>query len=96
MLALKALHEKRTSSLAERESHCFYRVEAGSFGFLRSCDGDIKEAIMLPQRSQASLHVARGTSGFLSGHFRGIGPHLELRSETQGSLQLRQGFWVSY
>ena len=91
MLALKALNEKRTSSLVERESRCFYRVEVESFGFLRSCDGDIRELIMLPQRSQASLHIARGTSGFLSVHFRGIRLHLELSSETQDSSAVVTG-----
>ena len=43
---------------------------------------------MLPQGSQASFQVALGGSGFLSSCFRGIGPHLELRQEPQGSSQV--------
>ena len=39
---------------------------------------------MWPQGSQASFRVVRGTSVFLLSHFREIGPHLELRQETQG------------
>ena len=40
---------------------------------------------MLSLGSQESLHVVKGLSGFLSSWGRGLGPHLELRQETQGS-----------
>ena len=33
----------------------------------------------------------RGTSGFLSSHFRGIGHHLRLRKETQGTSPVATG-----
>ena len=55
------------------------QIAAGSFGLLSSCDGDLREPLLLPRGSQASIHVARGTSGFLLNHCREIGPHLELR-----------------
>ena len=41
---------------------------------------------MLPQGSQASFQVAKGTSGFLWSRCRGIGPHLELRSSYERDL----------
>ena len=54
-------------------------------GFLLSCDGDLREPLVVPQGSQASFPVVMGTSGLLSRCCRGIGPHVELRQETQGS-----------
>ena len=35
-------------------------------GLLSSCNGDLRDRLMLPQRSQVSFRVARGPSGFLS------------------------------
>ena len=40
---------------------------------------------MLSLGSQESFQVARGLLGFLSSWFRQLGPHVELRRETQGS-----------
>ena len=37
-----------------------------SEGFLSSYDGDLREALVLPQESQVSMRAARGLSGFLS------------------------------
>ena len=51
------------------ESRGFFRVVAGSLGFLSSCDGDLRDPLMLPQRSWVSFRVVRGTSGFLSSRF---------------------------
>ena len=65
------------------ESRGISCVVVGNFEFLYSFVGDIREPLMLPQGSQASFLVAWGTSGFLLSHYRGIGPHLELRRETQ-------------
>ena len=48
------------------ESHGFSRVAAESLGFLSSCDGDLRGPLVLPQRSQVSFRVARGTFGILS------------------------------
>ena len=39
---------------------------------------------MLPQESQVSFQVARGSAGLLSSHCRGIKPHLTLRDESCG------------
>ena len=69
----------------------FSRVAAESLGFLLSCDRDLREPLMLPQGSQASFQVSRGTSGFLLSRCRGIGPHLELKWETQGSSPVATG-----
>ena len=50
-----------------------------------SCHGDLREPLMLSLRSQESFRVVRGLSGFLSSWCRRLGPHLQLRQETQGS-----------
>ena len=47
------------------------------FGFLSSCNRTSGN-LLCCQGSQASFQVARGTSGFVWGHGRGIGPLLEL------------------
>ena len=67
------------------ESPGFSRVQAGSLGFLSSCDGDLTDPLVLPQESQVSVRVARGLSGFLSSQCRSIGPYLDLGLEPQGS-----------
>ena len=53
--------------------------------FLASYDGDLRDPLELPQESQVSMQVLRSLLGFLSSQFRGLGPHLELRPEPQGS-----------
>ena len=70
------------------ESRGVSRIAVGSFVFLSSCDGDLREPLLLPWGSQVSIHVARGTSGFLLSRCREIGPNFELRRETQGSSRL--------
>ena len=71
----------------------------GRFAFLLSCDGDLREPLKLPQRSQASFLVARGTLEFLWSCCSGIGPLLELRLEPQGSSPVvprNSGFLPSF
>ena len=63
----------------------FSRAAAGNLGFLSSYDEDLREPLMLPQGSPVSMRVARGLSGFLSTRCQVLGPHLELKPETQGS-----------
>ena len=53
--------------------------------FPSSCHGDLREPLMLSLGSQESFRGVRGLSGFLLSWCRGLGPHLELRWETQGS-----------
>ena len=75
----------------------------GSLGFLLSCDGDLREPLILPQGSQVSFRDARGSVGLFSSRCRGIGPHLKLKQETQGSSPFGTGIlgflssfnWVS-
>ena len=52
------------------------RIATGILGFLSSCNGDVSEPLVLPQGSQASFGVSRGTSGFLSSCCQGMRPHL--------------------
>ena len=60
---------------------------------LSSCDGDLRDPLVFPQESQVSIRVARGLLGFLSSRCRGIGPHLQLRPEPQGSSPVLA--WIS-
>ena len=46
-------------------------------GFLSSCNGDLRDWLVLPQRSQVPFRVERGLSGFLSSRCPRIGPSLE-------------------
>ena len=69
------------------------RVAAGHLEFLWSCDGDLRDPLVLPQESQVSIRVGRAFSGFLSNLCRGIGPHLELNSEPTGSFTVLT--WIS-
>ena len=62
-----------------------FPLVVGNSGFLSSCDGDLREPLGLPQGSQASFRVARGTAGFFLSRCCGMQPRLELRQETQGS-----------
>lgn len=57
----------------------------GSLGFYSSWDGDLSEPLLLPQVSQASFQILSGTLEILSSRCRAIGPHFELRWETQDS-----------
>ena len=50
-----------------------------------SCHRELREPFILLLGSQESVRVVKGLSGFLSSWCRGLGPHLELRWETQGS-----------
>ena len=75
------------------ESCGFPRGLAGTLGFLSSCDGDLRDLLVLPQERQVSIWVVRGLSGFLSSRCRSIGPHLSLRLEPQGSSPVLT--WIS-
>ena len=45
------------------------RVSAGSLGFHSSCHGDLRDPLVLPQESQVSFRIVRGSVGLLSNHF---------------------------
>ena len=63
------------------ESHGFFRVGLGRFGFLWNCNGDLRDPLGLPQRSQVSFRVTTGTSGFLLSRCRQTGPCLDFSQE---------------
>ena len=54
----------------------FSRVVVVSLGFHLSCDRDLREALILPQGSQVSFQVVKGSAELLLSHCRGIEPHL--------------------
>ena len=55
----------------------------GNLGFLSSCDGDLSEPNVLPDGSQVSFQVGKGSAGLLSSHYRRIDLHLALRGESR-------------
>ena len=71
----------------------FSRVVAGKLGFLSSCDGDLRDPLVLPQESQVSIRVERVLSGFLCSRCKGKGPHLNLSLQPQGSSPVLT--WIS-
>ena len=92
-ISLETLQWERASSCVEGRIRGFPRGLAGIWGFLSSCDVDLTDPLVLPQESQVSVRVVRDLSGFLSSQCRGIGPHLELRLEPQGSSPVLT--WIS-
>ena len=84
-ISLETPQWKGALSSIEVESPGFSRVLAGNLGFLSSYNGDMRDPLVLPQESQASMRVERGLSRFLSSQCRVLGPHLELRPEAQCS-----------
>ena len=76
-------------------------VAAGGLGFLSRDHGELREPLVLPQGSQFSIRVTRGSAGLLWSHDRGIRPQFAWKVECQGvspgatgslgSLELRWG-----
>ena len=58
-----------------------------------SRNGDLMEPLMLSLETQESFQVVRGLLGVLSSWCRKIGPHIELRWETQHSTPVLT--WIS-
>ena len=73
------------------ESCDFSQVEAGSLGLFSSCDGDFRERLLLPQRSQVSFRVLRGSVVLLLNHCRGIRPYFILRQKSHGVSRVAAG-----
>ena len=69
----------------------FSQFGTGSSGFISSCDGDLKEPLVLPQGSQTSFQVARGNLGFLLSCCKGIRSQIKLRQETRDSSRVAMG-----
>ena len=92
-ISLETLSQKGASSHVEGRIYWVSSVAAGHLDFLLSCDGELKDLLVLPQECQVSIRVVRGLLGFLSSQCRGIGPHLELNSEPQGSSSVLT--WIS-
>ena len=80
------------------ECPCFSQVVAGYLKFLSSSNGDLRDPLVFPAKSQASIRVASGFSGFLSSWCRGIGtPWVEtgtsgLLSRSDMALGVPMGF----
>ena len=70
------------------ESPDFSLVAAGNLGFLSSYDGNLRDPLVWPQENPVSMLVVRGFSAIVSRWCRVLGPHLELRPQSQGSSPL--------
>lgn len=92
---------KGTHIARMRESPGFFRVAAGGLGFHCSYTRERMETLRLPQGSQVSILVARGSAGLLCHHSRGTRPLIASKGLSQdvprvaagklGFLQLRRG-----
>ena len=79
----------------------FSPVVVRGLGFLSRYHRELREPLVLPQGSQVSIQIARGSPGLLWSHGRGITPQLSWKGESQGvsgvsagilcSLKLRRG-----
>ena len=77
------------------QSHSVSLVEAGSFGFLSSCDRDFREPLELLQGSQASFQDARGTLGFLLSQCMGNRASSQVEAGNSGFLSsCNRDLWV--
>ena len=54
-ISLEMLQQKRASSGVEGRISWFSRVAAGNLGFLSSSDGNLRDRLVLPAKSQASI-----------------------------------------
>ena len=98
-ISLETPQWKGALSRIEGESPGFSRVSAGNLRFLLSYNGDMRDLLVLPQESQASMRVERGLPRFLSSRCRVLGPHLEVKPEAQCSppvLTWNSGFLWSF
>ena len=98
-ISLEKPQWKGALSRIEGESPGFSRVLAGNLWFLLSYNGDMRDPLVFPQESQASMRVERGLPRFLSSRCRVLGPHLQLRLEAQCSppvLTWNSGFLWSF
>ena len=81
--------------MLRENSYGFSRVEAGTWGFLSSYDGDGPSKPVFVQRHQNSSLVVRDTLGFSSRLGSTIGTPLEVQCETQGPFPVATGILES-
>ena len=65
----------------------FSRVAAGGLGFLSRYYGELREPLVLPQGSQVSIPVSRGSAGLLWSHGRGMRSQFAWKGKSQGVSQ---------
>ena len=63
--------------------------------FLSSCDGELRESLVLPQESQISFQVVSRSMILFSSHCRKFVPHLSLKGESRGFSQVAAGRFCS-
>ena len=67
------------------------RVAAGGLRFLSRYHRELREPLLLPQGSQASIRVVRASAGMLWSHSRGIRPQFAWKGESQGVSRVAAG-----
>ena len=92
-ISLPMLQQKGPHLAWKGESPWLFGVAAENAGYVSNCDGELRGPLILPQESPGSVRFARGHSRFLFSRGRGIRPHLELRTEPQGSSPVLT--WIS-
>jgi len=92
-ISLKMLQRKGASSLVEGIISCVFQRCGRKLEVPLELQRGPQGPLVLSQLSQVSVQVARGLSEFLFSRCRGIGPHLELRLEPQGSSPVLP--WIS-
>ena len=92
-ISLKMLQGKRASSQVEGRISWFFSSCGRKLGVPLELPQRPRDPLVLPQESKVSMRVARCLSGFLSSRYRGLGPHLDLRLEPQGSSPVLT--WIS-
>ena len=73
------------------ESRGLSQVVAGGLRFLSRYHGEFMEPLVLPQRSQVSIRVARASAGVLWSHGRGIRRQFSWKGESQGVSRVVAG-----
>ena len=67
------------------------QVVAGGLRFLSRYHGEFMDPLVLPQRSQVSIRVARASAGVLWSHGRGIRPQFSWKGKSQGVSRVVAG-----
>ena len=94
-IPLQTKQRNRPSSRVEEGKLGLFLSCMGNSAFLSSRYGYVGELLELPKGCQVPFRGSRGKVGFLSRRCSGEGPHLALRGESPGFLELRQDTWSS-
>ena len=92
-ISLETPQWKRAYSHIEGRISWFFLSCGRKLGVPLELLRDLRDPLMLPQKSPVSIRVARCLLGFLSSRCQVLGPHLRLRLEPQASSPVLT--WIS-